>query len=361
MNTVTINRKQLIQAIQVASKAAQAKTNIAVLKCVNIAVTHDTVTVSGTDLTTYIQSTFEIESNEIFNVNIEPKILLAFLNAIKTTTIELAHNSSVNRVAVAQVNDDEFPLMPALPDATIIHCDNFKTSINQVKRAISTDGSRPTLCGILIDMKPEGIKFVASDTYRLHAVVPSYSACELGYAQYVLPAGTIKAIYSMLAEDVTLNLTGYNTQLSYQYKGQDVKITTVNERGTYVKYERIIPEECAFSVPIDRVFLEETLQQVKLFTEKPYHEVVVTYDFENYLVSLQAKKLASSIRSHVINCERPINSYYQFACNVNYLIDLVESLPSEVNVVTFAHNVSNLRTILVKESKFLGLVMPCRF
>ncbi|MGH9069570.1 MAG: DNA polymerase III subunit beta [Acidimicrobiales bacterium] len=62
----------------------------------------------------------------------------------------------------------DFPRMPASEGTPVdLGTSDFAEALHQVVRAASTDEARPTLNGVLLAAQPQGLRMVATDSYRL--------------------------------------------------------------------------------------------------------------------------------------------------------------------------------------------------
>lgn len=62
----------------------------------------------------------------------------------------------------------EFPNLPAVPDTSVtLDASVLAQALRQVIVAASRDSGRPALCGVLLSAEPDGLRAVATDTYRL--------------------------------------------------------------------------------------------------------------------------------------------------------------------------------------------------
>ena len=64
---------------------------------------------------------------------------------------------------------DDFPSLPDPPQAaTFLSAVSLASALRQVVRAASNDDARPLLTGVLIAAEGNGIRLVATDSYRGH-------------------------------------------------------------------------------------------------------------------------------------------------------------------------------------------------
>ena len=169
-------RDVLGEALATAARAAQGRAGSQpVLAGVRLVLQGSRLEITGTDLELTIQKTIEV-NGEQDGACVVPGRLTS--EAVRTLapgavtvdasgdTVDITSDRSSFTVRPFAV--DDFPRLsePAAAGVTL-PASTFVQAVSQVERAASKDESRPILTGVLLTSEDEGLRLVATDSYRL--------------------------------------------------------------------------------------------------------------------------------------------------------------------------------------------------
>jgi DNA polymerase-3 subunit beta len=129
-------------------------------------------------------------------------------------------------------------------------------------RAASTDEARPILTGVLLTAEAEGLRMVATDSYRL-AVRDLPGASVLGADQKVLVPGRALSELARLvgsASELTLRLG--EREATFEVGG--TRLTTRLIEGEFPNYRQLIPPSHPNKLTVARDSLMEAIRRVKI-------------------------------------------------------------------------------------------------
>ena len=130
---------------------------------------------TGTDEEITIQTEMEVEALEEGQTVVPGRLLSeavrkmpAGMVTLGATGTEVEIQGNGPRFSLRPLNVEEFPLQPETTDEGVeIDGEMFTEAINQVTVAASMDSARPILTGVLFDSSDQGLRMVATDSYRL--------------------------------------------------------------------------------------------------------------------------------------------------------------------------------------------------
>src|SRR5450631_423910 len=167
----------LLKQLQHIAGVINANTVLPILEDFLFEVEKNKLTVVATDLETVMRVQLDIEAKDSGKVCIPAKILLDSLKNIAdqplTFTIDKQFSVEITsdngKYKVMGENPDNFPKDPSADQTTSfeIPASVLATAINKSLFAVSNDDLRPAMTGVLIEMNPTFIQFVATDAHRL--------------------------------------------------------------------------------------------------------------------------------------------------------------------------------------------------
>jgi DNA polymerase III subunit beta len=267
-------RDQLAEALAAAGRAATGRTGtLPVLSGVRMVLEGDQLTVTGTDLELTIQLTLtvggEVDGSTVIPARLasdivrslgDPKVELS-ATADEVTIVAGRSQFSVRPLAV-----DDYPRLPAPSSAAVtLPAAVFGEALRQVVRAASTDEARPILTGVLFAAEGDGLRLVATDSYRL-AVRDLVGTSVLGTDQKVLvPSRALQELQRLLgsAEELTLRLG----EREATFEIGSARLTTKLIEGEFPNYRQLIPSSYPNKLTVSREALTEAIRRVKILAK----------------------------------------------------------------------------------------------
>ena len=170
-------RDVLAEALATAGRAATGRTGtLPVLSGVRLELRGDRLTVTGTDLELTIQLELTVgwrdrRGDRDPGAAVERHRALARRPARSRSPPGRTRSGSppgARSSPCARCRVDDYPRLPApSPSAVTLPAAAFGEALRQVVRAASTDEARPILTGVLLAAEGDGLRLVATDSYRL--------------------------------------------------------------------------------------------------------------------------------------------------------------------------------------------------
>lgn len=167
----TIDRSAAHEALKKCIAVSTGKSTLPILSCVLIEAGDGQITLSATDLDTYIACTVPAKVETTGIAALPRKMLFSILSKGDEVSIEVdAKHKAIIRSGgsvfkISGVNPGEWPDAPKAPDADLVTMDahDWLSASRAVKWAASTDAARPGLCGTHIHPQDGKLVFVATN------------------------------------------------------------------------------------------------------------------------------------------------------------------------------------------------------
>lgn len=360
-------RETLADALSTASRAVAGRGGpLPVLSGVRIQLEGDRLVVTGTDLDLTIAVDLAVAGQEDGVVVVPARLASEVVRslgegavevALKDEELQITHERS--EFSLRTIPAEEFPQL-ALPDTdeVTLEAETLAGALEQVVRAASTEDTRPILTGVLLAAEGDGLRLVATDSYRL-AMRDLPGVNVLGEDQSVLvPGRALNELTRMLggAEEVTLRLGERDASFETGSDARKVSLLTRLIEGDFPNYRGLIPSDQPNRLEVGRHALLEAVRRVKLLAQ------------DNTPVRLQMREGGLelfAVTQDVGQAHEVLDATYTgeeltVAFNADYLIDGIEAAPGdEVELESVdALKPAVLRATAVPD--FLYLLMPVR-
>ncbi len=356
-------RNVLMEGLGISGRATAGRGgSLPVLSGLRAELEGDRLTLTGSDLDMTISVDVEVAGEDDGVAVLPARLTSDIIKALEPGAVsvdvdgdEVQITSGRSEFSVRLIPADEFPKLSAPSDEGVtLSAESLADALRQVVSAASADDSRPILTGVLLAAEDEGLRLVATDSYRL-AVRDLPKTSVLGDDQTVLvPSRALGELNRVLEDTAELTLRLGERDASFEV-GQ-VRLTTRLIEGEFPNYRGLIPSSYPNRLTIGRNQLLEAVRRVRLMAReatpirlamKPdgLDLIAVTQDVGQAHESLEAKYEGSELT---------------VAFNPEYLIDGIEvTSGDEVSLET----VDALKPALIRGTEnedFLYLLMPVR-
>jgi DNA polymerase-3 subunit beta len=289
-------------------------------------------------------------------------------------TIEIG--AARSRFSLRTFPVDDFPSLPDPPQAaTFLPAASLASALRQVVRAASNDDARPLLTGVLIAAEGNGIRLVATDSYRL-AMRDIEGSDALGAgSQILVPARALAELQKLSAlgiaskeEAATKNgdgdaaTPGPSVGLSISdhevtFIAGDVKVSTRLLDGTYPDYRQLIPDQYPNRLHVGKDSLLDALRRVRLLVRDnttPVRLSMRSGGVDLTVVSQEVGDASETVDADFDGTDLTI------AFNPTYLIDGVEAVSGDEVVLQTVDATKPATVQAAEEGNFRYLLMPVR-
>ncbi|MEO5898910.1 MAG: DNA polymerase III subunit beta [Ilumatobacteraceae bacterium] len=264
-------RELLAEALATAGRAATGRSaSLPVLSGVRLELTGDQLTITGTDLDLTIQLGLEVGGDKDGGVVLPARLASDIVRSLGAGKVEVsveADDVSISggrsQFSVRPLSIDDYPRLPS-PAATgvTLAAASFGEALRQVVRAASTDDNRPILTGVLLTAENDGLRMVATDSYRL-AVRDLAESGVLADGQKVLvPGRALNELQRLVGGGGELVLRLGERDATFEVGG--TRLTTRLIEGEFPNYRQLIPASHPNTLTVEREALIEAIRRVKI-------------------------------------------------------------------------------------------------
>lgn len=356
-------REALAEALATASRATSGRnTTLPVLTGLRLELTGDQLTVTGTDLDLTIRVSLTVGGESDGGTVLPARLATDIVRSLASGKVELAAeaddvsiSSGRSQFSVRPLAFDDYPKLPApTASAVTLPAATFGESLRQVVRAASTDDSRPILTGVLLAAEGDGMRMVATDSYRLAVRDIGGQHVFTADQKVLVPGRALNELQRLMGAggDVTMRIGEGNATFGIG----NVELTTQLIQGEFPDYSRLIPSDHSNVLTVEREPLLEAIRRAK----------VLAKDATPVRLHLGGDTLRiTAITQDVGNASEELDATYEggemtVAFNPDYLVAGVEACVGDAVTLTTRDGLKPAVLRGVGVDDYLYLLMPVR-
>lgn len=362
-------RDSLVEALSISGRAVTGRGGaLPVLSGVRLEVLGEQLHVAGSDLDLTIQVTTAVAGSRDGVAVVPARLVTDIVRSlppgavsVEATDEELSIASGRSQFSVRMLPAADFPRIPAVAegpgsgDAVTLDAAEFADALRQVVRAASSDDARPILTGVLMAAEGQGLRLVATDSYRLAVRdLPGTSVLREGQ-KVLVPSKALSELQRVLAgtEKVTLHLGEHDASFEV---GQ-VRLTTRLIEGEFPNYRQLIPSSYPNRLVVSKTQLLEAVRRVKLLVRDATTPVRMALGPDTVgltVVSAEVGQASEEVDARYTGAEMTV------AFNPGYLIEGAEAI-DEDEIILDTQDAQRPAVIRGGDGdNYLYLLMPVR-
>ena len=207
---------------------------------------------------------------------------------INDENFEIEISYSNGRYNTVAINGMEYPEKLTPEDNG--ECIEFTCTTQQVLKgientlfAVGNDEIRPQMMGILWDVKPDGIIFVATDTRKLVRYTNNTSAPGVT-CSFILPVKGAAVIKSVFPKEDEIKVTVNSMSVKFESASYTFDCRLI--KGNFPDYNRVIPQSNPYTLNVDRQSFLTSVRRVAVFGDEGGG--LVKFNFAPEKVTLRA-------------------------------------------------------------------------
>jgi DNA polymerase-3 subunit beta len=362
------DRDALADAVGTAYRAVASRTGaLPVLSGVKLALGAGHVEFTGSDLELTIRVRVAADVEGEGSAVLVARLLVDMLAklASDTVTVEIGEDqakieSGRFRSEVRTLAASDFPRLPEPEGQPVtVEAGPLAEGLRQVVPAASRDDARPILTGVLVASTGQGVRLVATDSYRL-AVRDLPGVSLLPEGQKVLVGakglGELQRLLGDGAVDVFLGERYVTFRLGAEGAGTELTARLIE--GDFPNYEQLVPTGYPNRLTVDRDAFAHAVERVSLVggTSRDSAPIRLAMSSDGLELSATAQDVGQSYEPVEAKFE---GSDVTVAFNSRFLLDGVEAAgSSEITIET----IDPLKPAVLRggDADFLYLLMPVR-
>lgn len=273
---LVVIRDNLKEAVAAAQRAQGSDNALPILKNFLLEATPGNIKITATNLEIAVQYAASGKVIQPGQVAVPSNAFYDLLNNLKSDRLNIELKDRVLSLKTDNYDaniqcapTDEFPVIPKISNrehSFKIRGEVLKESLGQVAIAAQASDLRPELSSIFISFSEEGLKLVATDSFRLAEKTLPNTTFESTFEdnlEFMLPLKAAQELMRLIKDDEEVAF--FKDDYQILFVGSQWELTSRLSEGSFPNYEAILPTDFRTEATVDRHDLQEALKVTSVF------------------------------------------------------------------------------------------------
>lgn len=240
------------------------------------------LTLTATDMDITISTRIQVKGERNGSILVPAKRFTDTVRALSEGELTFDANPDDYRIAItvptgqfrlSGLGPDEFPKLVSFEGAVSLELpqEKFARMVERTIFACSTDEFRPAMTGVLFQFRPDQVRAVATDGFRLVRVIDHETTVDVpeGLDIIIPPKGLLLATKAF--ESANVILAASQTHVRFDDGETTITARLIDEK--YPNYESVIPQANDKRMIVGRSDLLNTVKRVSLYSNAQTRQV----------------------------------------------------------------------------------------
>jgi len=291
------------------------------------------VTLTANDLDVSLSTTIECETEGGGNVAVPGKKFFEIVRSLPEDTVEIttegekiAIKCKKSRFRMVGKAAEEFPKLPEQKATASfgMKTETMEDMVAKTSYAVSNDLTRPSLCGVLWEVKGGNLSMVATDGHRLAKVELEDAAPEVSANEFIVSPKALNILRSLAADKEELSVSLAENHITFDL-GESVVYSRLLE-GPFPDYNQVIPKKNEKRLVINREELTDACRRVAILSSVVTHQVKLVLGKDKLTISVNTPDVGEAVEE--VPCSFA-ETQMEIGYNARYLLDILKTMECE--------------------------------
>ena len=359
-------KSELLNGLQVVSKAVPAKTTMTILECILVDCTQGCIKLTANDMELGIETIVEGTIEEPGVIALDAKIFLEIVRKLPDNDITiLSDNSYQTLIAcekakfnIAGKCGDDFAYLPEIERSNSIVVSQFtlKEVIRQTIFSIADNDNNRLMTGELFEINGDELKVVSLDGHRISIrkiqLKDTYEPQKV-----VIPGKTLNEVSKILSGETEKDVSLFFTDNQVVFEFDQTTVVSRLIEGEYFRIDQMLSSDYETKVTINKRELLSCIDRATLLVKEGDKKPIII----NITDGLMELKINSAIGSmdEQIDIEKS-GKDLMIGFNPRFLIDALRVIDDE-QITIYLVNPKAPCFIRNEENSYIYLILPVNF
>jgi DNA polymerase-3 subunit beta len=364
---ITISLGELSKKMNAISSVVPGKTTMPILSTVLVNAEKDVILFSATDLDISVTSKVKGSIDEEGTIAAPARKIAEIVKSLSGDEVKLNADGEKLTITCGKskfvINGrkaEEFPKIPKQESKTTFSLDPelLTKLVMKTNYAVSTDLTRPALCGVLWDVSKDGLSMVATDGHRLAKVESKVDLGDVAGIKVIVPPKALSMVRSYSEGEKKIDVGLGENSISFDMEESSIYSRLLE--GPFPNYEKVIPANNDKELVIKRKDLIEATKRVSILSDTLTHQVVFSLEKDKLALNVTTQELGEAHEELDSNFS---GTHMEIGYNAVYVQDILRTM--EGDEISFlldrADNAGVVAPVTQSEEiKHLCIIMPLR-
>ncbi|MCM1541152.1 MAG: DNA polymerase III subunit beta [Blautia sp.] len=360
------SKSNLLNGVQIVSKAVSNKTTMSILECVMVDATKGSITLTANDMDLGIETVIEGDIIEKGAIALDAKIFLEIVRKLPDSDITIETDSSFKTTITCEKakfniigkSGEDFSYLPVVEknDSIIISQFTLKEVVRQTIFSISDNDNNKLMTGELFEINEDELKVVSLDGHRISIrkiqLKNSYSSKKV-----IVPGKTLNEVSKILPggaeNDVIISFTDKHIVFEF---GNTTVVSRLIE-GEYFRIDQMLSSDYETKVRINKKEFLNCIDRATLLVKEGDKKPIIINILDGSM-ELRINSILGSMNED-IDIEKQ-GKDLMIGFNPKFLIDALRVIDDE-EVELYMVNPKAPCFIKNQEESYIYLILPVNF
>ena len=362
----SILREELLPSLQTINGVVERRQTLPILSNALISIDSSSMTLIATDMEVELVAIIKKQFNVKCEITLPARKVLDICRALpEEATINFNINgdkviltSGKSRFTLASLSPQEFPAVEISEESSafLIKQEELKSLLDKTAFAMAQQDVRYYLNGLLLELKNNQLRAVATDGHRLAQCDKEVNNEGGETIKVIVPRKAVTELIRLLQEEpeeIKVKVSSNHIHIDLG----SIRFTSKLIDGKFPDYERVIPADGEHPIITNKIALKQSLTRASILSNEKYRGVRII--LENNCLRATAHNPEQEEAEEEIEIQYEGDDL-EIGFNVSYLLDALNIIRTEEVQITIPDPNSSCLVLPVGEGGCKYVVMPMR-
>lgn len=363
---LVLSKSNLLNGVQIVSKAVPNKTTMSILECILIDATKDSITLTANDMELGIETTIEGDILQKGIIALDAKIFLEIVRKLPDNEITIETDDSYKttitcekaKFTIIGKSGEDFSYLPEIEreDSIIVSQFTLKEVVRQTIFSIADNDNNKLMTGELFEINGNELKVVSLDGHRISirkiTLKDSYEPRKV-----VVPGKTLNEISKILPGDADQDVSIFFTDKHVVFEFDQTVVVSRLIEGEYFRIDQMLSSDYETKVKINKKELLNCIDRATLLIKEGDKKPIIINIIDGAM-ELKINSIIGSMNEEIDITKSGKDLMIGF--NPKFLIDALRVIDDE-EIDIYLVNPKAPCFIKDAEEKYIYLILPVNF
>ena len=363
---IVCKKTNLLNGVQIVSKAVPSKTTMSILECILIDVRNGEIKLAANDMELGIETRIEGEVIEKGMIALDAKIFLEIVRKLPDSNIKIETDSSLKTTITCEKakfniigkSGEDFSYLPLIErnDSVVVSQFTLKEIIRQTIFSIADNDNNKLMTGELFEIDEDTLKVVSLDGHRI-SIRKIQLKNTYEFKKIVVPGKTLSEISKILSGDTDKDVNIFFTDNHILFEFDNTIVVSRLIEGEYFRIDQMLSSDYETKVRINKKEFLSCIDRATLLVKKEKKKPVII-NITDDAMELKMNTIIGSMDEEIDISKSGKDLMIGF--NPKFLIDALRVIDDE-EVDLYMVNPKAPCFIRDEEENYVYLILPVNF
>ena len=360
------SKSNLLNGVQIVSKAVPNKTTMSILECILIDATGKDIKLIANDMELGIETIIEGNVVEKGQIALDAKILLDIVRKLPDNEVTIeTDNSFKTNITCEKANftiigksGEDFSYLPSIEriDSIVVSQFTLKEVVRQTIFSIADNDNNKLMTGELFEINGDTLKVVSLDGHRI-SIRNIVLKDNYPFRKVVVPGKTLNEVSKILSGDADKDVNIFFTGKHIVFEFDNTTVVSRLIEGEYFKIDQMLSSDYETKVTINKKELLECIDRATLLVKEGDKKPIII-DIKDGSMELRINSTIGSMNELIDISKEGKDLMIGF--NPKFLIDALKVIDDE-EIEMYMVNPKAPCFIKDTDKTYLYLILPVNF